>query len=165
MAHHNLIFTETVPSKGQTQPVYMPAGASDAINAGHPDASSQLTQPLGPPPVTTEGNMRRHTSLLSPEDDGLSHERHVQFHTDHKIGDIPLVITPMKRMNPRKLPPTFGAPPGSSVLLPSGTLTDSQVSHRQNMASSQDEMSLGYSQSTQATPLNRELPIRDIAFP
>jgi hypothetical protein len=42
-------------------------------------------------------------------------------------------------------------------LLPNGTTPDtvslSQMSQRQNMTSSQDEMSLGYSQATQATPL------------
>ncbi|KAL3808080.1 hypothetical protein ACHAXA_006842, partial [Cyclostephanos tholiformis] len=158
---HNLVVADAVQAKVQTQPDFMSAcGSSDAANAGPPNALDQLTkttQPLGTASAASEDVCLR-TSLLSA-DESLLQDRRVQFHTAQQrgIGDIPLVITPMKRFHPRKPPPTLGTSPGSSILLPGETPSDaasmSHLSQHQNMPSSQDDMSLGCSQATQATPL------------
>ena len=137
------------------------SNSNDLANVDPPNAPSPpitTSQPSSTAPAIKDTCLR---ASLFNVDESSSHDRRVQFQTDQQrdIGDIPLVISPMKRMHPRKQSPTFGAPPGSidhAPKTPSVIVSTSQMSRRQSTSSSQADTSQAYSQNTsvtQATPL------------
>lgn len=153
--------TTAALTEGQTQQTFMSySNSNDSANADPPNAPSPpitTSQPSSTAPAIKDTCQR---ASLFNVDEGSSHDRR-EFQTDQQrdIGNIPLVISPMKRMHPRKQSPTFGAPPGSidhAPKTPSVIVSTSQMSRRQSTSSSQADTSQAYSQNTsvtQATPL------------